>query len=182
MGKIGRKDLGHACGPEGFQGCGTEGCHGFKRFHIDRFDGFIEHLGNNTDGEDGDGQEAGIGAHAIHQGKDVCDDEGWHGTGDGQDEAQDGDDDFVVADVAGSKDGQREGNQTAQHCSQQGHLDGIQQWFDDLWEIGKIGLEDLAHDDAEFMAALDENAEVEVGDLEGDDDDNQQDECDQWCP
>ena len=75
-----------------------------------------------------------------------------------------------------------EGNQTAQHCSQQRHLDGIQQWFDDFREIGEIGLKDLAHDDAEFMAALDEDAEVEVGDLEGDDDDNQQDECDQWCP
>ena len=165
--QINGQDLGNAGRPERLKFIGAQRLHGLKRPHIDGLDALVQHLGYHAEGKHGDGHGAGKGAQPEDQRSELGDNQRGQGTDQVQQEAAQGHHNAVAVDVGGGNHGKGQGQRSAQHGAQNGHLDGIHQRADHLGQEAPVGLEDLLQNNGELMTALDQNAEIKSGQNDG---------------
>ena len=177
--KIRRQNLGHARGPEGCHRAGTETCHRFERLHVDGFDRFIQHLGDDANGEDRNRKETGECAQTEDQCTDIGNDQGRNGADNRQEQTHNRENDSVMDDIAGGDDRQRKRNQASDKGAEQRHLNRIDQRLPDGVCVVEVGTEDLGKNFAHLGDSRCEGGPVEAGHLQTYGDDNDQDDSDQ---
>ena len=163
MAQINRKDLGNAGRPKGLEFIGTQSLHGLEGAHIDGLDALIQHLGNDTKGEDGNRHRTGEGSQREDQGADQSDNQRGQGADQRQDKAEYADDHCAAVDIGGSQDRHRHGDGAANDCTQNGHFDGVQQRIYDLGEERPIRLENLLQQIQHLGKPADNGHHVKAG-------------------